>query len=313
MLGQGKGKIINISSVRGFQGRIGDLAYSPSKGGVNRLTKSPAIEWGPIGVPMLAFLFLVSLTASGIGAVCGIGGGIIIKPILDFLQVADAVTASFLASGTVLAMTVYTVGMQFFHREGSIDLKKGMPLGWGAMAGGILGHAALLGVKDSLGGDDVAGAAQACGIMVMTLAALLYLSRKVMIRSLDVVGIMLCMALCLLLGSISSFFGIGGGPINLVFLFYFFSMDTKNAVNNSLYVIFFSQATNLLYSLAMRTIPAFESPHLISMALGGIFGGIVGRVLHRRLTNKAIEKLFAVLMIAIIFLCFYNFGRFALA
>jgi 2-deoxy-D-gluconate 3-dehydrogenase len=50
MLAQGKGKIINISSVRGFQGRSEDLAYSPSKGAVNQLTKSLAIEWGPKGI-----------------------------------------------------------------------------------------------------------------------------------------------------------------------------------------------------------------------------------------------------------------------
>ncbi len=50
MLQQGKGKIINISSVRGFQGRAKDLAYAPSKGAVNQLTKSLAIEWGPKGI-----------------------------------------------------------------------------------------------------------------------------------------------------------------------------------------------------------------------------------------------------------------------
>jgi 2-dehydro-3-deoxy-D-gluconate 5-dehydrogenase len=50
MLKNKKGKIINISSVRGFQGRRGDLAYAPSKGAVNQLTKSLAIEWGPKGI-----------------------------------------------------------------------------------------------------------------------------------------------------------------------------------------------------------------------------------------------------------------------
>ena len=50
MLHQGKGKIINISSVRGFQGRARDAAYAPSKGAVNQLTRSLAIEWGPRGV-----------------------------------------------------------------------------------------------------------------------------------------------------------------------------------------------------------------------------------------------------------------------
>jgi len=50
MLVQGKGKIINISSVRGFQGRAEDMAYAPSKGGVNQLTRSLAIEWGHRGI-----------------------------------------------------------------------------------------------------------------------------------------------------------------------------------------------------------------------------------------------------------------------
>jgi len=50
MLHQGKGKIINISSVRGFQGRAEDPAYAPSKGAVNQLTRSLAIEWGTRGI-----------------------------------------------------------------------------------------------------------------------------------------------------------------------------------------------------------------------------------------------------------------------
>jgi NAD(P)-dependent dehydrogenase (short-subunit alcohol dehydrogenase family) len=50
MLQQGKGKIINISSVRGFQGRAEDVAYAPSKGAVNQLTHSLAIEWGAKGI-----------------------------------------------------------------------------------------------------------------------------------------------------------------------------------------------------------------------------------------------------------------------
>jgi nitroreductase len=50
MLAQGKGKIVNISSVRGFQGRAQDPAYATSKGAVNQLTRSLAIEWGPQGI-----------------------------------------------------------------------------------------------------------------------------------------------------------------------------------------------------------------------------------------------------------------------
>jgi NAD(P)-dependent dehydrogenase (short-subunit alcohol dehydrogenase family) len=50
MLQQGKGSIINVSSVRGFQGRAEDVAYAPSKAAVNNLTHSLAIEWGTRGI-----------------------------------------------------------------------------------------------------------------------------------------------------------------------------------------------------------------------------------------------------------------------
>jgi NAD(P)-dependent dehydrogenase (short-subunit alcohol dehydrogenase family) len=45
-----RGKIVNISSVRGLQGRSGYTSYAPSKAGVNLLTKSLACEWAEFGV-----------------------------------------------------------------------------------------------------------------------------------------------------------------------------------------------------------------------------------------------------------------------
>ncbi|MCC8190625.1 MAG: SDR family oxidoreductase [Planctomycetes bacterium] len=54
MLSRGYGKILLISSVRGFQGRAGDLAYAPSKGAIHQLTRSLAIEWGPKGITVNA-------------------------------------------------------------------------------------------------------------------------------------------------------------------------------------------------------------------------------------------------------------------
>lgn len=63
MLAQGRGKIINISSVRGFQGRAEDPAYAPSKGAVNQLTHSLAIEWGAKGVQVNAIAPVFTRTA----------------------------------------------------------------------------------------------------------------------------------------------------------------------------------------------------------------------------------------------------------
>jgi NAD(P)-dependent dehydrogenase (short-subunit alcohol dehydrogenase family) len=47
---QAKGSIINISSVFGHKGGAEECAYSPAKHGLIGLTKTLAIEWGPLGV-----------------------------------------------------------------------------------------------------------------------------------------------------------------------------------------------------------------------------------------------------------------------
>jgi 2-deoxy-D-gluconate 3-dehydrogenase len=50
MIGQKKGKIINISSQSGQVGLPQRAAYCASKGGVNLLTKVLAIEWAPYNI-----------------------------------------------------------------------------------------------------------------------------------------------------------------------------------------------------------------------------------------------------------------------
>ena len=58
---------------------------------------------------------------------------------------------------------------------------------------------------------------------------------------------------------------------------YCFSMDTKVAAQNSLYIILFSQIANLLTTLITRSVPAFDILTLVLMVCGGIGGGMIGR------------------------------------
>ena len=56
-----------------------------------------------------AISLLICLAASALGAICGIGGGVIIKPVLDSLGIYSVSTVNFLSGCTVLSMSGYTV------------------------------------------------------------------------------------------------------------------------------------------------------------------------------------------------------------
>ncbi|MEO6715629.1 MAG: SDR family NAD(P)-dependent oxidoreductase [Novosphingobium sp.] len=50
MIAQGKGAIVNVSSVAGTKGLPGMSAYSASKAAIQNFTRAAAAEWGPLGV-----------------------------------------------------------------------------------------------------------------------------------------------------------------------------------------------------------------------------------------------------------------------
>ena len=130
------------------------------------------------------------------------------------------------------------------------------------------------------------------------------------IKTMQVTNPLVCVAVGLTLGIMSSFQGIGGGPINLVVLYFFFSMETKEAAQNSLYIILISQITSLLTSIATASVPQFHVSWLIVMVLGGIGGGMVGRKLNKKLNTAMVDKLFAVLILVVIGISCYNAWRF---
>ena len=93
-------------------------------------------------------------------------------------------------------------------------------------------------------------------------------------------------------------------------LFFFFSMDTKTAAENSLYIIFFSQTANLAAGIVTGSIPDFAAEILLLMVSGGIAGGICGRFLNRKIQEKTVVWLFIGLMLVMIGIYSYNIVKF---
>lgn len=259
----------------------------------------------------LYVLFLaVSFTASVAGAICGIGGGVLMKPLLDAFNVLGVASISFLSGCTVLSMSCYSVVRAKRGKDSGIDRRIGTPLAIGAAAGGVAGKMMFRYLSDRCADQDRVGAVQAACLLAITLGTLLYTVRKDQIKTYRVRSLAACAAIGVALGICSSFLGIGGGPINLVVLYFFFSMETKTAAQNSLYIILFSQAASLLDTLASGSVPESHIGALLLMVAGGICGGAAGRKINERIGADVVDRLFIGLMVLILLVCAYNIYQF---
>lgn len=254
--------------------------------------------------------FIVCFGASVVGAICGIGGGVIIKPVLDSFGVLDVSAISFLSGCTVLSMTTYSVVNNKIGGKSNVTKKTGLPLAVGAAAGGLIGKWLFSYVKSLSDDQNRVGAVQASCLLIVTIGTLVYTIYKDKIKTYQIENSIVCILIGVFLGILSSFLGIGGGPINLVVLFFFFSMTTKVAAENSLYIIFFSQIASLLSSIVTGSVPDFAAGVLILMATGGIAGGICGRAINKKIESDTVDKLFIGLMVVMIIVNIYNIYKF---
>ena len=84
---------------------------------------------------------------------------------------------------------------------------------------------------------EMVSCVQAACLAAVTVATFVYTLKKASVVTRNVSSKPACVVIGLALGLMSSFLGIGGGPINLVVLGYLFSMDSKTAAANRLYII----------------------------------------------------------------------------
>ncbi len=255
---------------------------------------------------LYVLFWLVSFFASAAGAVCGIGGGIIIKPVLDAFGVLSVSSISFLSGCTVLGMSCYSMIKNKVSGELLVDPVTGPPMAVGAAFGGVLGKWLFQFISGFFADQDLIGAVQASCLLAVTVATLIYTIKKGQIHTHRLRRPLACMSIGLVLGLLSSFLGIGGGPVNLVVLFYFFSMNTKAAAQNSLYIIWISQITSLISIIATKTVPEYSVFMLVLMVAGGILGGMAGHGISKKISSRAVEELFIALMILIIGINIYN-------
>lgn len=258
------------------------------------------------------FCFLVAIAACIIGNICGMGGGVIIKPAIDAMGIMSVDAVSFLSGCTVLSMSGMSMVRSLFSGKSDIQLKTSSLLGVGAAVGGLAGKQLFASLSACFSNADQIGGIQALALFVATLATLLYTIHKDRIRAYKIEHPTACVIIGFCLGAFGSFLGIGGGPFNLAVLFLLFSMRTKTAAQNSLYIIFISQLASLLKTVLSGAVPDISWGMLFGMMISGIVGSEIGRSINRRLNERAATLLLKMSMVLVLCICVMNMFRFFL-
>ena len=253
--------------------------------------------------------FAVGLIATIFGALAGLGGGVIIKPVLDLLGDYDVGTISVLSAATVFSMSVVSL-INSRKSEVTVNVKQSFTLAIGSIIGGIIGKVLFNQIVDWIGISDLVTVIQSVMIASLMIAIYIFVRHRERFTTRNVHNKLAILGMGFILGLIAAFLGIGGGPFNVAILSMFFAMNAKQAALNSIFIIFFSQLSALLLTAFTTGFASFDLSMLGFMIVGGISGGLIGSRISRKVSNQTIVKIFAAGIIGIICISVFNIIRY---
>lgn len=252
--------------------------------------------------------FLLALFATTVGSLTGMGGGVIIKPLMDVLGDYDVKTIGIVSSITVFSMAIVSVLKQIKAKT-EIPYKNAIPLGIGSVAGGFLGEKLLTFIVNLFNANSVVTVVQNCVLTVLVLCVFLYMKNKRKIKGKEWDGVFVSLAVGVFLGVCSSFLGIGGGPINVALIIFLFSVNTKTATVCSLVTILFAQISKLTTVALTTGFSNFDLSIAPLMIIGAILGGFIGAGLNKKCSEKTVEKAFNCVQLLVLGIAIFNIIR----
>ncbi len=249
--------------------------------------------------------FILALFATTVGSLTGMGGGVIIKPLMDVFGDYDVQTIGVISSITVFTMAIVSIIKQLKSKT-VIPFKTTIPLTIGSVAGGFIGKKALDLIFSALNANYITTIVQNIMLAILILCVIIYMKNKYRIKGKELNGIIVSLIVGLFLGFCSSFLGIGGGPINVALIIYLFSYDTKTATVCSIMTILFAQISKLTTIALTTGFDVFDLSVVPLMAIGAVLGGFIGASLNKKFSEKAVEKAFNAVQVFVLSLTIFN-------
>ncbi len=236
---------------------------------------------------MFEILWLIPLgfVAGVIGSIIGLGGGIIVVPVLTFLGVPPTLSSS---SSLFAAFSNSVASTASYAKQKRIDYKIGLRLGLMSIPGTILGAIVSAQVTSEIFKVLFA-------IVLIVSCYYLFIKRNLDSRQSNLSPKMLVISsvTSFFAGILSSFFGIGGGIVFVPLMIIGLGLLVKNATATSQLILMFSSASGLITHTLLGHAD-FEYALLLS--IGAFAGGILGA----RLSLEIKENRLRILIISMI-------------
>ncbi len=239
---------------------------------------------------MIEELWLIPLGfAAGIlGSIIGLGGGIIIVPVLTFLGFPPALTAS----NSIFAVFSNAVASSIsYAKQRRIEYSIGLKLGILSIPGTIIG---------ALVSSEITPQFFKILFALILISASIYIFSKRKIEpknyNLSKQIMILAIGASFFAGIISGLFGVGGGIIFVPLMVVAMGLSMKNAAPTSQFILLFASASALITHTLLGH-PDFYQALLLSA--GAFVGGLVGARISLEIKENALKILISVVMIAV--------------
>lgn len=248
--------------------------------------------------------FVVIILANTVGAISGMGGGVIIKPVFDTLGFHSLAAISFYSSVAVFTMSIVSTLRQF---KNGLSLKANIALfiSAGSVMGGVVGNTVFEWLLKFFSDEKYVQLIQ-IGLTIMTLLFAYLYTRYYFGKTFLFSNKSWYILIGLFLGFISTLLGIGGGPINVALLMLCFGIPIKEATVYSIVTIFFSQAAKLLTMAQVTGFGRFDLSVLFYVISAAMIGGFVGATISGKVSSERVTQIYQVVIILVLLLNFWN-------
>lgn len=247
---------------------------------------------------------LIVFLATALGATTGAGGGAIIKPVFDLIGIDTASTIGIYSTIAVFVMCLSSIHK---HVKSGVQFKMNilLSLSLGSIFGGVLGELIFKQVIQSIPNSRVT-LIQSILLFGIILMVTIFTQFSHKLPSLKVRNLPLLFIIGGIVGGLSVFLGIGGGPLNIIVLVGLMGNTPKGSAAYSIAMIFFAQIPKIFNILIHQSEYQFN-PWLIPLiVIAAILGGNIGTRINHRFSEEQVKMMYLVMMVILLSTCVFN-------